>query len=574
MASLASLVGKNLGIKGAVSQNRKRLNVTIGEDKYDLDLTYITPQIIAMAWPGSGVEKLYRNDIKAVRKYLNTMHSGHYKVYNLAEKSYDAAEFDFRVCHFPFPDHNPPRLELLRTIVYSMQHFLAADTQNVVAVHCYAGKGRTGLCISCLLMLLDRINDSSVGHVDMDVQRIAQKSLEKFASERSYSCIGVQNPSQLRYAEYFAKVLVGEGAPKRMNHSGPKALMDFPEMPSGIPVFLKEIILDSVPDYNKEGGFLPSVMVYEAEGAGVGGNLLYNSSWDSTSAAGGIDRSPLLVVPGLANKKVRISLGRDGVPVQDDVQVRVLHNDEVSLRLNFHTGFLPFLEGVNQLALPFRKYEVDKACKSSRYSEDWYITLLFEKPETVLPQRRLAGVVTESSIGVGSLDMALLKPEAEGLCETALDQEENGVPGRRRARSRAESRQIEQDYLATETKKGYMKKLGGFVRNWKERWFVLEHGYFSYFKTMNSPSPIHRLCLVDYSINVDNSMPATFKIEPLTLGKDGNPKGRSYIIKCKTEEEMLEWMNAAIKHSAIAQQAARDRFGIRGKTVVGSPKKE
>ena len=60
-----------------------------------------------------------------------------------------------------------------------MQHFLAADAQNIVAVHCYAGKGRTGLCIACLLMLLDRINDSNVGQVDMDVQSVAQKSLEK-----------------------------------------------------------------------------------------------------------------------------------------------------------------------------------------------------------------------------------------------------------------------------------------------------------------------------------------------------------------------------------------------------------
>ena len=34
--------------------------------KYNLDLSYITPRILAMAYPASGFEKLYRNDIETV----------------------------------------------------------------------------------------------------------------------------------------------------------------------------------------------------------------------------------------------------------------------------------------------------------------------------------------------------------------------------------------------------------------------------------------------------------------------------------------------------------------------------
>lgn len=35
-------------------------------DKYNLDLSYITPRILAMGYPASGTEILYRNDIKDV----------------------------------------------------------------------------------------------------------------------------------------------------------------------------------------------------------------------------------------------------------------------------------------------------------------------------------------------------------------------------------------------------------------------------------------------------------------------------------------------------------------------------
>lgn len=45
-----------------MSGNRRR----IIEGDFNLDLTYITPQIIAMSYPSSGLEGIYRNDIKQV----------------------------------------------------------------------------------------------------------------------------------------------------------------------------------------------------------------------------------------------------------------------------------------------------------------------------------------------------------------------------------------------------------------------------------------------------------------------------------------------------------------------------
>lgn len=46
-------------IRKMVAGNRRRLE----NNDYSLDLTYITPRIIAMSYPSNGFESLYRNPI-------------------------------------------------------------------------------------------------------------------------------------------------------------------------------------------------------------------------------------------------------------------------------------------------------------------------------------------------------------------------------------------------------------------------------------------------------------------------------------------------------------------------------
>lgn len=178
------------GIRQLVSKKKRRHK----EDGFDLDLTYITPRIIAMGFPSTGNEGIYRNNAVHVTEFLGNKHGEKVKVYNLcSERDYPKELFGGRVSKYPFDDHNPPPMPMFLPFCKDVEDWLDADPENVVAIHCKAGKGRTGVMICAFLIYFKEWED-------------ADECMQFYGYARTNNQKGVTIPSQRRFIRYFAEL--------------------------------------------------------------------------------------------------------------------------------------------------------------------------------------------------------------------------------------------------------------------------------------------------------------------------------------------------------------------------------
>eukprot|EP00002_Diphylleia_rotans_P005244 TRINITY_DN14356_c0_g1_i1.p1 TRINITY_DN14356_c0_g1~~TRINITY_DN14356_c0_g1_i1.p1 ORF type:complete len:684 (+),score=117.11 TRINITY_DN14356_c0_g1_i1:45-2096(+) len=321
MSVLAKLVRRQVSI------DKRRYTC----DGYDLDFTYITDRIIAMAFPAEGVESIYRNPIDDVASLLIDKHGEHFMIFNLSERSYDYAKFNHQVIEFGFPDHHSPSLQLLLIICKSIHSHLMSDPRNVAVVHCMAGKGRTGTTIAAYMIFSGLFND-------------AEEALDHFGRQRSVHSIGVTVPSQLRYVRYMYNICTGV-------------------LPHPKPFHLKKIIMNGVPRFHSTNGCRPFIEVYLSD------KLIYSSA---------PTEQHIMELRLVSQSEPHVVFGIDKI-VRGDLYVRFYHGTKgkgvYMCRFQVHTGFL----APDAPMIRFTKAELDDAQKDKRFDDEFIVDVFFQQ---------------------------------------------------------------------------------------------------------------------------------------------------------------------------------------------------
>ncbi|KAG6334851.1 hypothetical protein ID866_4241 [Astraeus odoratus] len=121
----------------------------------ELDLAYVTDNIIVMGFPAAGLESIYRNRRADVQRFLSMRHGQDFWVFNfcpISENSYDEGVFHGRVSRYPFPDHNVPPFRYMELVTKEMRSWLSGSDSRIAVLHCKAGKGRSGT-LACAYLL-------------------------------------------------------------------------------------------------------------------------------------------------------------------------------------------------------------------------------------------------------------------------------------------------------------------------------------------------------------------------------------------------------------------------------------
>lgn len=342
-------------------------------DGYDLDFTYITDRIIAMAFPGEGIEGCWRNAAPEVASFLKGKHGeGHYRIYNLSERTYDYDRFgdmqhdphNAAVVEWGFPDHHNPPLGLLFEICENIDEWLNRDKDNVVSIHCLAGRGRTGTVIACYLTYCGMFDNGS-------------EALDFFARKRSITNRGVQQPSQRRYVQYFSEILHGR-------------------LPKPGRLRLKRLVMYSIPVFDKKlDGCCPVLEIFTAPSQHLAKKLLYSSLHEQydevrryTQDDGFISFTIDKELEGdiyLRMYHLKMIPPRESVVIGSNI--RSLQDVKVSdkkktrerqfmLRVSFHTGFVP-----KASVLRLTKTELDDAIKSRKFDRDFFVDFIWERAD-------------------------------------------------------------------------------------------------------------------------------------------------------------------------------------------------
>lgn len=173
------------------TSSTKHHTIAIKYNNYNLDLSYVTSNIIAMRVPTEETLPLLKN-------YFYERHKNKVRILSLCREDFNNFNNDLfsplPYVIYPLIDHESPSIEEIETICKDIDTYLKSDKDNTVVIHCHSGKGRTGLIIICYLLYSMTFDNIEQAHKLVNEKRTDNNSCAK-------------NPCQKRYVLYYERYL-------------------------------------------------------------------------------------------------------------------------------------------------------------------------------------------------------------------------------------------------------------------------------------------------------------------------------------------------------------------------------
>ena len=140
-------------LREQVSKDRLRYRM----DGFNLDLRYITPNIIAMAAPSDrGINSFTTNHVDEITRFMTLKHDNKVMYYNLigeADKwTFEPHRLGIVNHQFAFLDHSVPSISQMQAFCLSVKQWLESDVSNIAVIMCKSGRNRTAI-MACAYLL-------------------------------------------------------------------------------------------------------------------------------------------------------------------------------------------------------------------------------------------------------------------------------------------------------------------------------------------------------------------------------------------------------------------------------------
>ncbi|XP_061642147.1 tensin-2-like isoform X4 [Phyllopteryx taeniolatus] len=341
-----SIKSASLKKRGSMPRSEEQVMEQVMEHHFDIDLTYITERIISVFFMPELEEQRYHRELQEMATMLKSKHQDKFLLLNLSEKRHDITKLIPKVQDFGWPDLHAPPLDRICTVCKAMEMWLSADPNNVAVLHCKGNKGKTGVIVAAYM----HYSKISAG-AD---QALTTLTMRKFCEDKVSSSL---QPSQNRYIYYFGGLLSGA---IKMNSS---------------PLFLHQILIPSLPNFQTGGGYFPFLKIYQSL------ELIYTSC---------------VYDPQTSRSRKLCVMMEPALLLKGDIMVKCYHRRsqaaerEVVFRIQFHTCT------IHGAQLWFGKKDLDVACTDDRFPHDAAVEfILASRPEKINENQK-----TDASINV------------------------------------------------------------------------------------------------------------------------------------------------------------------------------